>query len=363
MLDHVRIQTAADGVVEAALAGEPWDEPLLHLAHAAGARDAVLMRNSPTRMMAAFATPEAAEAVAAFAAGRAPPNSRYARVRIGPRDGFRLDHDDYESEELARDPFYQEFLRPAGLFWHANAVLDSFEGEQLELSFKRRIGHGPYAQRDAEALDAILPDLRAASRIARHMLDAETRGMSRLLKARGLLTVEFDRLARVLATHGESRLSHPPVEIVGRRLVAVDRICQPDLDRAIATALAGGNRQIALAALTGADERRYIMQIHPLPGRARDIFLAASAVAVLIERDRPPARSLAFAQPIARLFGLTEREAEVVCLRAEGMEFTAIARILGISPDTARTYLKFAYDKIGISRQAELAALLNRLSN
>jgi len=85
-------------------------------------------------------------------------------------------------------------------------------------------------------------------------------------------------------------------------------------------------------------------------------------VAVLIERDRTPAHALVSALAIARLFGLTERESEVACLRAEGMDFAAIAGILGISPDTARTYLKFAYDKIGVSRQAELAALITRLS-
>ena len=94
MPDLVSIRTATDNVVAAALIGSDWKEPLTRLAHAAGARDAVLMRNTPSRMTCAVVTDEAAETVAAFARGNAPPNSRYEKVRIGPRDGFRVDHDE-----------------------------------------------------------------------------------------------------------------------------------------------------------------------------------------------------------------------------------------------------------------------------
>src|SRR4051812_11425595 len=105
MIDQGRMKTAVQGVVSAALLGEDWAGPLSRLARAAGARDAVLMRNSESRMMAAVVTDEAVESVAVFAAGMAPPNSRYSRVRIGVRHQFRIDHDDYSDEELRRDPF------------------------------------------------------------------------------------------------------------------------------------------------------------------------------------------------------------------------------------------------------------------
>lgn len=360
MIDQNRIRTATEAIVAAALLGEDWSAPLAGLAMAAGARDAVLMRNTESRMVTAVVTEQAAEGVAAFVAGKAPPNSRYARVRIGPQHGFRVDYDDYSEDELRRDPFYQEFLQPAGVFWHANAVLHESRGEHVELSFKRRKAAGPYSRGDAEALDIILPDLRAASRITRQMLDAEARGVVRMLKNRGLATFEIDRWGRVIAVH-ERGVEGLPVDVVHQRLTAVDRSSQAGLDRAIAAALRPDAGRIALAALSGADSRRYILQVHPLPDRARDLFLAASAVAVLIERDKPAGYSLASAHNIAPVFGLTEREAEVACLRAEGLEFAAIAVLLKISPDTARTYLKYVYDKIGISRQAELVALITRL--
>ena len=66
--------------------------------------------------------------------------------------GFRVDHDDYSAEELARDAFYQEFLRPIGLFWHANARLEYEPGEELAISFKRDFRREAYTRDDAVAL-------------------------------------------------------------------------------------------------------------------------------------------------------------------------------------------------------------------
>jgi DNA-binding CsgD family transcriptional regulator len=361
MIDQHRLKASVDDLVAATFLGEDWTQPLAELAAASGARDAVLMRNTDNRMVKSVATDGAAEMVEVFAAGRAPPNSRYSRVRIGLKDGFRIDQDDYRQDELARDPYYQEFLRPAGLFWHANAVLDDRQGEQVELSFKRGSAQQPYVRAEARALDRVLGDLRAASRLARQLHDTETRGVVQMLKGRGPLIFVLDRWGRVMETHAGRDTMDVPLDVIGRHLATTDRMCQPAVDRALATALAADDPQIALAAISGDDDRRFLLQVHPLRGRARDLFLAASAVAVVIERDRRPGYLRASSHALVPLFGLTEREADVVCLRAEGMELPAIAAHLGISPDTIRTYLKHAYDKVGVTRQAELVALVNRI--
>ncbi|HET6160978.1 MAG TPA: LuxR C-terminal-related transcriptional regulator [Dongiaceae bacterium] len=54
---------------------------------------------------------------------------------------------------------------------------------------------------------------------------------------------------------------------------------------------------------------------------------------------------------------LTEREREVVHLLLRGNSAKAIARSLGISPETARNHLKRIYPKLGVASQAELFAL------
>jgi DNA-binding CsgD family transcriptional regulator len=57
---------------------------------------------------------------------------------------------------------------------------------------------------------------------------------------------------------------------------------------------------------------------------------------------------------------LTEREREVVQLLLRGSSAKAIARALGISPETARNHLKRIYPKLGVASQAELFALFFR---
>jgi len=57
---------------------------------------------------------------------------------------------------------------------------------------------------------------------------------------------------------------------------------------------------------------------------------------------------------------LTERERDVVHLLLQGNSAKAIARALGISPDTARNHLKRIYPKLNVSSQAELFALFFR---
>jgi len=54
---------------------------------------------------------------------------------------------------------------------------------------------------------------------------------------------------------------------------------------------------------------------------------------------------------------LTEREREVVHLLLRGNSAKAIARVLAISPETARNHLKRVYPKLGVASQAELFAL------
>src|SRR5262245_3999341 len=238
MVDRGSIRAAVDDVVAAALLDEGWDAALTRFAHAAGARDAVLMRNTRHATVVGVATEEAADTVAAFIAGKAPPNSRYDKVKADPKGGFRIDHDDYSDAELKRDPFYQEFLRPAGVFWHANAILLSGPDEMVELSLKRHATRSPFSRESVAILDSALPELRAAARIAKSSLDAEVRGMERLLRNRGDTVVRLDGRGRVLPGQatGEAGAASP-LRVIGRRLIAESAIAQGRLDRAVAAAL------------------------------------------------------------------------------------------------------------------------------
>jgi DNA-binding CsgD family transcriptional regulator len=360
MLSIDGIRAGVDDLVSAAILADGWQEPLVRFAVAAGARDAVLMRNEARKTVAAVVSPEAAGGAADVLAGRAPPNSRYQRVGIH-YSGFRIDQDDYAVEELARDPYYQEFLRPKGVFWHANTILALGADEYVELSLKRRLEFGPYQPEDRVLLNSVLPELHAVARIAKGVLDAEARGMSWLLGRRGGAIIELDSHGRVMPGQAAGE-GNPacPVRILRHRLVTDDRTAQLAIERAVANAITDPGR-LGVAALTNLEGRRYLLQVHPVPGRARDVFASATALALLIERDREPASLRPDLSWLRSAYGLTEREAHVAALLAEGLDLDAIAARLGIRSSTARSYLKDALQKTGASRQAELVALVARI--
>jgi DNA-binding CsgD family transcriptional regulator len=362
MLRMECIRDAAEGITTAALLGQGWEEALHRFAYASGAHGAVLMRNRPDRMLAAVTSEEVAETVSAFAAGRAPPSSRYRRVMVGPRIGFRVDHDDYNQEQLDRDPFYQEFLRPVGFFWHANVALTFGRDEFVELSLKRRVEAGPYQREDAVVLDAVLSQLRAAARLATRALDAEAIGVSTLLRDRGDPLYQLDATGRVLSTEAFEafdRAEHP-ITVVGRKLRSRDVSVQPALDKAVAMAIARPGA-VGLSPLTAGSKCRHFIQVVPVPGRARDVFLSAVAVAVLIDMRNPPRQRRLAASTIGQALTLTDREADVACLLAEGVALVDIAARLRMQPATTRVHLRSIFEKTGTKRQAELVAFLGHL--
>jgi DNA-binding CsgD family transcriptional regulator len=356
------IRDAVECITTAALLGRGWEEALHRFAYASGAHGAVLMRNRPDRVLAFMFSEDVAETVSAYAAGRAPPNSRYRRVRLGPRLGFRVDHDDYRQDQLDRDPYYQEFLRPAGFFWHANAALTFGRDEYVELSLKRRVEAGPYQREDALTLDAVLPQLRAAARLATRALDSDATAVSTLLRDRGDPLYQLDAMGRVLSTETLKvfdRAEHP-ISVIGRKLRARDGSIQPALDHAVAMAVARPGA-VGLSPLTAGSKCRHFIQVVPVPGLARDIFLSAAATAVLIDVRSPlPYRRLA-ASTIGHALALTDREADVACLLAEGLSPAAIAERLRMQPATARVHLRSIFEKTGTKRQAELVAFLGYL--
>jgi DNA-binding CsgD family transcriptional regulator len=359
MLRVDRLKDAAGEILSAALLGQSWEEALASFASAAGGHGSVLMRNRTDRTLAALCSEEIADFVEAFIAGKAPPNSRHQRV---PRtsSGFRIDHDDYTADELDADPYYQEFLRPAGFFWHANVSLSSGRNEWIELGLKRRLGAGPYDPADVAILDLILPELRTAARLAARSMDAQAAGVTDFLRGRGDPVYQIDSLGRVVATEAiDVRDGSDPIYVLGRKLVVRDRAVQAELDRAVSLAVAKTG-VATLVALTRNTVARYFLQVIPVPGRARDIFLSAAAVAVLLDLSKPTPRRWA-EQTIARALGLTAREASVACLLASGISPAETAARLQMQPSTVRVHLRTIFEKTGTRRQAELVALLARL--
>ena len=360
MLKVDALKLAADEFFAAALIGDGWEKALMGLAKAADAQGAVLLRDRATKVVSIMPTPSVAEPVASFMAGRTPPNPRHAASISYARGGFRTDQDDYTRDELAVEPYYQEFLRPIGYFWHANACLAADAQELVAISLKRGLKAGPYEGPDISALNAVLPQLRAAADVARRLLDAKASGIYQLLRDRGDPVFELDAFGRVLRVHACDEAADQAVRRIGRRLIALDHSLQAALDRGIHVAITAP-QVTTIVPLLGREGQHFGLQIVPVLGHARDIFLSTAAVAVLIryQLNRPLDKKAQRA--LTEALGLTNREADVAMALGEGLNLAEVAERLMIGVGTARSHLKSIFEKTDTRRQAELIALLMRL--
>ena len=359
MIRHDSLMTACEKIIDAALIGGNWPEALAALSRAAGSRGVMIMHNRNQKLTSFVSDESIREPIEYYLAGKAPPNARQTKIIHDTDPGFRLDFDDFETGQIDHDPYYQDYLRPIGLQWHANARLKMQGADEIAISFKRELKHGHYDMVDKRMLDNILPQLRAAAYMTECVLDAEARGMVRALHQRDRPVLEFDAWGRVRRQHGSFDGSSGPLTVIRTRVVTAEPRAQLDLEKAIEKAVRLPQRQ-SLVGLSDLAGNRYLFQIVPVLGRARDVFLATSAVGILIGRAK--LTSSAFDMDLAReLFGLTFRESQIVGLLCEGRSTVEISARLAVVPETVRFHLKSIFEKTDARGRVEVVALVAQL--
>ena len=156
---------AADHFLSAYRAPVEMPSALSRLAEANGGDGAVLLFSHHDVAIQAIASAGLSDHLAEYVAGQRPSDPRTHRVLPSILEGFRLDQDDFTPHELKSDPFYQDFLKPRGLGWHACALLNASEsGETIHLSLKRKWDRGPFSQEELTRLTASLPVIRSSVR-------------------------------------------------------------------------------------------------------------------------------------------------------------------------------------------------------
>lgn len=285
------------------------------------------------------------------------PDPREARARVREVEGFRTDFDHFTSEEVRRDPFYQEFLRPQGLGWHAVACLA--EGDQpVVLSLKREWRRGPFTAEEVGRCDALLPHLRMAMRLAsqaaEHNLSQQLRTIEQfhcgaILLDGNLRVLEYN--ARVPWNRGLS-IRH------GQLRCTADAQLQQQLGLALAARGRGGDVSRQRVVVVKQPQRAgapLLIDCCPLTDVPHWLNGRAAVMVLVREPDRRPR------PPAARLrdcYGLSPREAQLAVEIAGGQSIEQAAERMGISTAHARTRLKGVFAKLGVRRQSELVLML-----
>jgi DNA-binding CsgD family transcriptional regulator len=302
---------------------------------------------------------DAHHAIDAYLHRREVPDSRQLRVNPRLDQGFRTDDDDFAPDEIAHDPYYQEFLAPLDVRWHAAAALPGMDGQPLVISIKRSPGRGRFEGCDIEALQALLPRLRCAARQAAVVARSRFAGELSAFERIGRAAFITDADARIVACNALTALGDGLL-VDRRRLVATSSRARSALARAIAAA-ALRCQATAVPVVVGRPSAKapYAIDVFPMPASA--MSPPHSGLALVLVNDLADAR-VPGREALRAAFDLTDRESELAQLLARGRSLAQSAAAMGISPEHARQRLKTIFDKTATRSQSDLRALLVRLA-
>lgn len=141
------------------------------------------------------------------------------------------------------------------------------------------------------------------------------------------------------------------VAVSAGRLVGATFRDTERLRAAIATALLGGQDRLCVH-LGRSDGRRPILASVSMTQSPDG---EASRVATVVLRDCD-AEAAIDAQALAEAYRLTRRESAVAALVASGKDPQGAANTLDVGVGTVRNHLKRVFDKMGVSKQSQLAS-------
>ncbi|WP_159351417.1 helix-turn-helix transcriptional regulator [Roseomonas harenae] len=300
-------------------------------------------------------------------AGRNPLDKRTAAAPVG---AVMTDQTVMSKAELLRTDFYDECLRPQNMNSLLNLRAARGRSAVADLCLVRDRRLEEFGVADIALLELLAPHLRRAVGVTMRLAEAEadrqvmTEMLERLPWAAFVLddlgVVRFANAAGTrLLQDGELRIGP------GGGLLAPNGAETGRLRQMIGAALPNGRTGRAghLKLARAPPKSPLLVTAVPLRAAAAATVGLAPIPSVLLLAVSPDMElAPASAEVLRTAFGLTGAEAAVAQHVARGEGLPVVAAALGISPSTARTHLKHAFDKTGTHRQAELAALLARLA-
>ena len=289
-------------------------------------------------------------------------HSQDERMRTVPtltQRGVADDFDGHSADEIAKHPYYQEFLGPHGLRWYAGVKVAC--GDDLwAVALQRRIDQGPFSADEKDELARISSRLSTGAAIARALSASAASGALEAFEMSGTAVVLINRHGLVFKANAPAeRLLVDDIRIVQGQLTAKDTRATTALNRALHNLLwrptGGLSAPVALPRATGRPLLAYPAR---LSNSTANALADCQAMVILIDPDsRPPTPET----NLRTVFRLTQAEARLATHLARGESLENVADQFGIGKETARSQLKSIFAKTGVHRQAELVAVLAKL--
>lgn len=364
---------AAEKVIErffeAAAFPDLWPEALHELSLACGATGAAAHASDGLTTLATVASEGIDELHDGFVNRWSAPdlNSHRARGIALVRKGWRgalTEENCFSRDDLARDPFQQEFFLRSGFSSFAGLILGRSAGATLSVSIIRTISQGRYSRGEIASINKLSRYLGVASALALRLSDQSTRSLTDAFAVAGTPAALLNRAGRLVhVTTAFERLLSDGI----RMSKGILECWRPDANTALAAAIDAAVRYdgtmreplqpVVLPRRKGG--RPLVAHVVPVVGQTRDLLHLVSAIMTLTDLEAASASPASTVLEAA--FGMTPAEARLAALIVTGKSLPEIAQTEGVVYETLRARLKSVFEKTGTGRQAELVALLSKL--
>lgn len=289
-------------------------------------------------------------------------------------------HEILSEADVARHPFYQEFLIPYDRRYMSGCKLADTSDATVLFVTLTSAAQGPLSKAGVAFLDRLLPHLRRACRIGiqnfvyssqalvGHLLVNKLRQPVILMSPGGEVmhtneaAQELLRSTSLVAVDdGKLKLPRRQLEDLLKRCAELEQAVKvgvPAADGGEPVAQASHFRSLQITADRGPESVYAFFTVLSPQGAMGTFGLRPVVMLLFYHPGSAPAidSSLLYA-----VFGLTPAECRIATLLAEGLSLKQIAQVQGTQHETVRKQLRSIYQKTSTNRQPELIRLLLHL--
>lgn len=294
-------------------------------------------------------------------------NPRIPALINGEAGTLVTDYTVIDESGMRRNPFYEDFLAPAGYRYFVGGIVAVDERQSLLFSVQRSIAQGHVDRENTASMLLLLPHVRQAFDMTRRLrgssetstalqqaLDWLTDGVA-VIKADGTIVYANDSFRAIAGAADGLRIKKNVIEfamVAARNRFAA--VLAGILALRAGDARSGG---ADFAASRPSEAPPYLMSIRPLPDGHRSKTAAAAIVLIRDPLGQNPAGVLV----LREIFGLTDAEAAIAQALQNGISLGDYARTRAVSLNTVYTHLRRIREKTGCRRLPELIGKLNEV--
>lgn len=263
---------------------------------------------------------------------------------------------------------YREYLKPLDVKYLIGADIRTADGIECRFRVSRGGDLPPFSEDDKALCRLLLPHMRRALQLHSRLdgLETERQLFAGAVNRMQLGTISLAHNAAVIDLNPEARrilAQKDGIQISNNVLCIENRREGQELQRLIKEALAcndskkGPGLVEALALTRPSGHASLGVVVREIPASPWTVNRQRAA-AVLFIRDPEAGVAESSQKIVQQLFGLTRIEAALALSLANGNTIEETADNLGLKKNTARTYLRFIFNKTGVTRQTMLVRKL-----